>query len=748
MKRALIAVLLLCSFAYGQVPAPTNQPLTIENIFAEGGITGRGPETIKWSPDATKVSFVQRDDSGQHGALWYIDATNGNKAVLVSEQKLQSLAPPASSIKDERQKEWATRYNVAAYQWAPDSKHLLFDSRGQLWIFSLDTGTGVQITAAPDPSSDPKFSPDGKRIAYLRKHDLYVRPTSEGSETRLTSNNDDDNLLNGEVDWVYAEELAVRSNYFWSPDGKQIAFLQMNEKDVPEYPITDWMPQHPKVEQEKYPKAGDPNPTVRIGVINSGGGGVKWIKLGKAEDTDFYIPRFGWIRPGFLWVEVLNRNQDKLDLYFVETSNGRSRRVLSETSDAWVNVNDDFKVLKSGDQFLWSSWRDGYTHIYVYGFNQNDPLGADAKLVRQLTSGVADDGDVKAVDDASGEVYFTGHAADPRQVQVYSVKLEGGPVQRVTSEAGAHSPTFSEDAKYFVDNFSATMTPPRLSFCKVGGTCTPVWESRGIATYDLVEPKQLELKAADGTTTLYGSLLLPPNAAAAHSVPLILDPYGGPSGQSVRDAWGGTTFLFHEIMVRRGFAILIVDNRGMANRGKVFAMASRHKFGEVELADQLAAMDQVLQQFPQLDPNRLGWWGWSYGGYMTLYALTHSDRFTAGVSVAPVTNWLLYDSIYTERYMGLPKDNEAGYKNSSPVNAAKNLHGHILEVHGTSDDNVHVQNTIQMIEAYIEAGKTYDLQLYPNKTHGIAGQTDRSHLFHRIQQHFERYLMPQEAVGH
>ena len=345
-------------------------------------------------------------------------------------------------------------------------------------------------------------------------------------------------------------------------------------------------------------------------------------------------------------------------------------------------------------------------------------------------------------------MYFTANAGDARQTQLYAVKLDGGEMQKITSDAGSHSATFSPNAQYFVDNFSALMTAPRMSFCKVGGTCTPVWESRGIATYNLVAPKELELKAADSTTTLYGSLLLPPNASAAHSVPLILNPYGGPTGQSVRNAWGGTTFLFHEIMLQRGFAILTVDNRGMGNRGEKFAVALKHKFGQVELADQLAAMDQVLQQFPQLDPNRLGWWGWSYGGYMTLYALTHSDRFTAGVSVAPVTNWLLYDSIYTERYMGLPKDNEEGYKLSSPVNAAQNLHGHILEVHGSSDDNVHVQNTVQMIEAYVKAGKEYDLQLYPNKTHGISGATDRTHLFHRIQEHFERYLMPKDAVSH
>jgi dipeptidyl-peptidase-4 len=264
-----------------------------------------------------------------------------------------------------------------------------------------------------------------------------------------------------------------------------------------------------------------------------------------------------------------------------------------------------------------------------------------------------------------------------------------------------------------------------------------------VSAYNLIAPRALELKAADGQTTLYGYLLLPPGAehAATAKVPVILNPYGGPGGQVVRDSWGGATFLFHNILAQRGFAILQVDNRGMANRGRAFATPILHHFGQVELQDQLAALDQVLQQFPALDARRVGWWGWSYGGYMTLYAMTHSDRVKAGVAVAPVADWRDYDSIYTERYMGLPKDNSKGYADSSPVNAAQTLQGRLLEVHGTSDDNVHVQNTMQMVRGLINAGKQFDLQLYPGKTHGISGTADRIHLFHRIQQQFEHYLL-------
>lgn len=744
MMVRLLAVLLLCLplCAQQQPPAAPAQ-LTIESIFAPGGVTGREPENIAWSPDGAKVSFVEHDATGEHAQLWYIDVATGKKAALVGESKLQSLFPPDSKVTTE-QRERARRYSVAEYQWAPDSKHLLFDSRGQLWYYSLDTATAVQLTAAAEGSTNPKFSPDGKRLAYIRKHDIWERPVGEGGERAVTRDGDD-NLLNGEVDWVYEEELGVRSNYFWSPDSRRIVFLQMNEKPVPTYPLVDWMPTHPKVNELKYPKAGDPNPQVRVGVVGTDGGKVRWISLSDASADDFYIPRFGWIGNSTVYALVVNRLHTRMDLYFADAGTGRSRVVLTESDPSGYLDDERFHItwLKSGDRFLWPSWRDGHMQLYLYGFDKNNPLGAEAKLERQLTKGDFDVSGVDAVDESNGTVYFEANAGDPRQDHVFATKLDGTSMQKITQDQGVHRARFAENGQYFVDNFSALMSPPRLSLCKIGGTCHAFWESRAIATYNLIAPRAVELKAADGQTTLYGYLLLPPGAeqAGTASIPVILNPYGGPGGQVVRDTWGGATFLFHNIMARRGFAILQVDNRGMAGRGRAFATPILRHFGKVELEDQLAALDQVLKQFPALDPNRVGWWGWSYGGYMTLYAMTHSDRIRAGVSVAPVTDWRDYDSTYTERYMGLPKENAAGYADSSPVNAANALRGRLLEVHGTSDDNVHVQNTMQMIRALVNAGKQFDLQLYPGKTHGISGAQDRTQLYHRIQWQFEQYLM-------
>ena len=720
---------------YAQSSAPA-KPLTIEAIFAPGGLTGRGPENVEWSPDGSKLTFVQRDDKGEHGELWYVDAATGEKKVLVSAAKLASLAPDYNKVKDEREKERLTRYHVAAYLWAPDSQHLIFDSQGQLWLFDLATGTAVQFTSAPDPSGDPKFSPDGSHVSYVRKHNLYVRPVGgKGGEKQLTRDTDD-NLFNGDIDWVYAEELSVRSNYFWSPDNKQIVFLHMDETKVPTYPIANLIPTHPTVDNEKYPKVGDPNPAVKLGVADADKGKTRWISL--TNDEEAYIPRFGWVREGIIWAQVLNRNQDKMDLYFVDAKSGKSTKVLSESSpDGWINVNDDFRILKSGDRFLWSSWRDGHTHLYLYSFDKQNPLAAEAKLERQLTQGDYEVTGVEGGDEAAGTVFFSSNKDDPRQRHLFSIKLDGSGLQKLTPEEGMYSGKFSDDAKHYERSFMGPTTSMQLSVCAVGGSCFPVWKGRDeISEYGLRAPKFLEFKADDGTT-LYGRLLLPPDAPAGGKIPVIINIYGGPAGQTVLK---DPTNPFDEILARQGFAIFSVDNRGTPGRDRKFQTAIRHEFGAIELKDQLTALDQLFSQYPQLDKDRLAIWGWSNGGSMTLYAMTHSDRFRAGVAVAPVTDQVNYDTIYTERYMGQLKDDAAGYAESDVTKSAANLHGALMLAHGTGDDNVHFQNSMQMIDALIKAGKQFRLMIYPNKTHGIAGTDARTHLFHMIDDHFVREL--------
>jgi dipeptidyl-peptidase-4 len=746
-RSCFLFLLISALTAVTQNTAP--KPLTIANIFAEGGITGRTPEDVHWSPDGAHLTYILRNDAGDRAEMYSVNVVTGKPAVLIPAEKMNLLAPSDLKIKNERERERRTRYKVAHYHWAPDGQDILFDAQGQLWLYSLEKRIGLQIISSGEASLDPKFSPDGGRVAFIRKHNLMIHNLGEKGDLPLTRDTDE-SVLNGEVDWVYQEELDVRSNYFWSPDSKQIVYLQMNETPVPTYPIIDYLPTHPTVEREKYPKAGDPNPVVRLGVVKASGGKTNWITLpiqrlepdamGKRprEAKDFYVPRFGWVKNGIIWAEVLSRLQDQLDLYFIDVSSGHSQLMLSEKSPNWVPVNDDFSVIESGDKFVWSSWRDGHNHVYLYDFDGKQPLSQPARLERQLTHG---DFEVLSVEDMKQDtLYFTANEGDLREKNLYAIKLDGSAMKRVSREPGTHKVLFSGKSDWYVDDFSGAMTPPRLSLCRPNAGCSLLWNSRSIEEYGLVPPKAVTFKAEDGTA-LFGTLLVPPQATAEKKAPLVNNPYGGPGAQSVVDEWGGTSFLFDQVMVREGIAVLHIDNRGMAGRGQKFAAAIRHDFGNLEIKDQLAAVDQALETNPQLDGSRLGWWGWSYGGFMTLMATTHSPRFHASVAVAPVTDWRNYDSIYTERYMGLPQDNGESYKKSSPVNYAGTLHSHLLIAHGTGDDNVHLQNTIQMTQAFIDAGQQYELILYPRKLHSISGATARTHLYTRILEHFKGELL-------
>jgi dipeptidyl-peptidase-4 len=348
------------------------------------------------------------------------------------------------------------------------------------------------------------------------------------------------------------------------------------------------------------------------------------------------------------------------------------------------------------------------------------------------------------VDETAGLVYFTCNKDDPRQRQLYAVKLDGSEFHRVSQEDGTHHPTFAEDGQYYVDQFSDLMTPPRVSTCGTDGNCKTVWRARSVDDYGLTEPAFLEFKADDGTL-LYGELLLPAESTSASKVPLIVNIYGGPAAQLVTDSWiedwQGSSGLFHQLLSRRGFAIFTLDNRGTPGRDRKFMTAVRHQFGAIELKDQLTALDQLFTQYPELDRTRVGIWGWSNGASMTLYAMTHSTVFKAGAAVAPVTDWRNYDSIYTERYNGLPTDkNTTSYTDLDLPKVADKLQGALLLAHGTGDDNVHFQNSIQMVEGLIKAGKQFRFMVYPNKTHSIRGADDRDHLFHQIEDHFEREL--------
>ena len=715
-----------------------DHPWTVAEIFGHpGSLTGEAPQGISWSPDGKRATWI--DESGD---LLEIDPPDPKPNRLIPYAKIATLLNAAIP---ERDRDHRARYDEPDYIWAPDCEHLLFDTNGALWLFNLKNGTGVQIgNSGMMSGDDPKFSPNGQLVSWLRDGNLYVQRPDGSTPPLALTDTSDATVLNGGIDWVYREELDVRSNYFWSPDSREIAYLQMNETSVPQYPLVDWIPIHATVDMQRYPQPGDPNPGVRVGIVGAGGGSTRWIKIPIDSGND-YIPRFGWVNSHILWIETLTRNHQHLDLWFADAHSGDFRRVLQQSDPKYFAETYDLQFV--GDhQFLLLSWRDGHTHIYRYTFNANNPLADLAQLAGQLESGNYEVFSIKAVNESAGTIWYTSNQGDLRQQQVWAVQFDGLSKHQLTQGGGVHEPTFPGHGGSFIDSWSSLLSPPAVALCNAGAPtapgviCTPFWHSKPLPGHRLIEPQFLELTASDKTTKLYGTLLLPPDNDSPHSVPLIVNPYGGPGIGAVRDHWGEKHFLFDQLLAEHGFAVLHVDNRGMAGRGRDFEQVAYHNFGPPQFADQMASVDQVLNRFPQLDPHRLGWWGWSWGGSFTLFALSHSDSFLAGVAGAPVTDWRDYDSIYTERYLGLPSDDAQNYHDDSDVTSAGDLKGHILILHGTGDDNVHIENDTQYIQKLIEAGIPYDYNIYPRKTHSVSGPDDQTELYNKILDHFDRYL--------
>lgn len=751
-SRTTLLLCLSASAVFAQTP---NQPIAPVRTIpdANRNLIGMAPQNPTWSPDGKTLSFVLGEESanlpGKKGDIVQVDAASGKATILATAEQMDKLSSDAVNEKD---RDHRARYGMSSYIWANDSKHVLLDKGGKLWLFDIAKGTGTLVVDTKEGSGDnPQFSPDATNLAYLRNHNIYVHAVNGGKETALT-NTTEDTLLNGEIDWVYLEELEVRSNYSWSPDSKAIAYLQMDEAKVPVYPITDWIPTHATIDSQRYPQPGDPNPAVKVGVVSAKGGKTRFIDVPFSQNND-YIPRFGWLDANTIYIEVLTRDQQHMNLYFADAKTGKTRKVYEDRDAKYLEIPTDLHPLPNG-QFLVESWRDGHTHLYLWSYDAQHPLDGDAKLVRQLTSGDYEVEGVESIDTKTGTVFYTSSEGSPMENNLWAVQLDGTNKRKLTEAHGVYHIEVSPDGQHFAQSFSNAETVPAMSLCGVGATCSTLWKGKDVVKASGVSRSFVTFTAADGMTKLYGHLTMPvasDSAAAptAASVPLIINPYNGPTPTSmIRNGWGGGSEVFNELLAQHGFAVLDVDSRGCGGRGRDFQQAAYRNFGPVQFSDQMAVLDQVLAKYPQFDAKRVGWWGWSWGGSFTLYAMTHTDRIRAGVSVAPVTDWRNYDSIYTERYMGLPgakPGTEDVYAVDSDVNSAAKLKGRVLIAHGTGDDNVHMANTIQFVDKLIDAGIPYDLQLFPRKTHSIAGQESRDELFGRILWQFETYLKPEAS---
>jgi dipeptidyl-peptidase-4 len=643
---------------------------------------------------------------------------------------MSALQTAATKVQEDGAFAWENRrISEQAIQWTPDGKNLIVAESGDVFLIKLDAGGWVQLTATPFAERDPKLSPDGRMLAYRHQHDLYVVQLDSRRITRLTSDGST-TLLNGELDWVYPEELDLGTAYWWSPDSKSIAYLQLDISREMTHPHVDLSGVFARTEPQRYPKAGTPNADIRLGVIAAAGGSTKWMDLGELRDR--LLARVHWMPDSQgLMVWRLNRVQSELNVVAAQAASGAAKVVLEEKDPYWINIKDDFRWLPKREQFIMGSERDGYRHLYVFDRN--------GKVVSQLTKGEWEVTALSHVDESGGRVFFHSTEQSPLERHFYSVSLSGGERKKLTNEKGTHAVNISPNGEYWIDTFSSTTQPSRTTLHDAaGGVIAPlrVPNQQRADEWDILPAEFVEFKGKDGTH-YYGRVIKPKGFQAGQKYPAVVSIYGGPHAQTVRDSYTGVNW--DQVLAHRGFVIWQMDNRGSAGRGHLWEAKVNRRLGKQELADQLEGVKHLVS-LGFVDEKRIGITGWSYGGYMTLVAMLHApDVFRAGISGAPVTDWRHYDTIYTERYMGLPSENTSGYHDSSPVNFAKNLKGKLMLVHNFGDDNVLYQNNMQMQVALQNAGRQYELLVYPQKAHGVTGALGR-HMREAMTGFFERTL--------
>jgi len=711
-----------------QSVASSAKALTVERIYSQPSLSGRLTRGLLWTPDGRQLSYFLTRGLGKEAKteLWITDTATGKRSVLVASDKLESILPAETANLTE-----ATglgRRPLSQYQWAPDGTGILFPGPTALAWLDLKSQAARLLVSGQATISDPQISPDGKFVSFVRDHNLWLVAVADGKERAITQDGSEE-VRKGELDWVYPEELESKTAYWWSPDSTAIAFLEMDERKVSQYPLVDFSSPSGEAEMERYPVAGGANPIVRVLVAWLRGGEPQAMNIG--SETDIYVPRVKWQNDSkHLAIQRLNRAQTNLDLVISDAASGESRTILAEKDQYWINISDDLYFLKDGKRFLWSSERSGYRHLYLYDLS--------GKELVQLTKGAWEITRLDAVDESKGFLYFTGTEKSPLERHLYRVGLDGSGFTRITKEEGTHAAVLSPTAAAFYDTFSNVLRPPRQDLYGADGSFIAALEENKVAelsSYHLSPTDFLSVKSHDGIL-LNASMIKPPEFNPQKKYPVLVYTYGGPHVQVVRNAWGGANFLWHQLMAQKGYIIFSLDNRGSSGRGHLFEEPIHYRLGAQELSDQRDGA-QYLRSLPYVDANRIGIWGWSYGGHMTLHALFEDpEDFKAGFAGGPVTDWRYYDTIYTERYLGLPQKNEESYQESSPLKNAAQLKGKLLIAHGTADDNVHFANTLAMINDLIEAGKYVELLVFPGRGHGVSDPPARRVLMQRVTQFF------------
>ncbi|MBT1064730.1 S9 family peptidase [Bowmanella sp. Y26] len=734
MKR--LATLLGLAFASTSLSLSADS-LSIERIFSSPSLDGDAPIKLRVSPDGSRVTFLKgKETDYERYDLWEYHIESGKTRMLFDSDKLHS-GPEQLSDEEKARRERLRLHGsgIVDYQWSDDGKALLFPLAGDVFYYRLGDTQAKRLLQTPEFETDIRFSPKANYISFVREQNLYVLNIKSGEESAITTDGKGP-IKYAMAEFVAQEEMGRMTGYWWSPDESQIAYTRIDESPVEEITRSEIYADSIKMITQRYPSTGTPNVKVALAVSSLSDKQPHWVDLGK--DDDIYLARVKWQRDSrHLTYQWQSRDQQRLELRRVNTDNWQQKLLLEETASTWVNLQDDLTFLRHSPQFIWSSERDGFKHLYLY---KND-----GSLLRQLTQGKWVVDDIAAVDETNALVYFTGRKDTPLEKHLYKVSLNGGEITKVSQRSGFHGISFDRKAQVYIDRFSTINTPPQVSLHKADGNRLAWLEENALdASHPLNPYQQQWVKPSFGSFTteqgveLYYRLYTPQNVKGKR--PAIVYLYGGPHAQVVTNSWAGSRGLMFQYWVSQGYVVFSLDNRGSNYRGKAFEDAIYRNMGDVEVQDQIEGV-KFLRQLPYVDAQRIGVHGHSYGGYMTLMSMFKAgDYFQAGVSGAPVTDWLLYDTHYTERYMAHPAENAEGYEKSSVFPYAEDLTGDLLIYHGMADDNVLFTHSTRLYKTLQDLAIPFEVMDYPGKKHGIRGKQTQIHLNRTITNFFDRHL--------
>lgn len=702
------------------------QKITIDEIYG-GAFRGKSLDELQALKNTNQYTVLNTDRASRSMQIDLYDYATLNKVATLINTKDHKELPPIDSYtfsSDEKQiliacnSESIFRHSFVAdyylYDIASKKLQKLFDFKIQ----------------------EPVFSPEGTKIAYAKENNLYVYTIANGKTTQLTTDGKKNSIINGITDWVYEEEFAFVRAFDWNKTGDKIAYIRFDESQVPEFTMDMYNTGlYPSQETFKYPKAGEKNAVVSLHIVAVATNTTQKINLGNYND--FYIPRIKWTTdPVLLSVQVLNRHQNNLDLIFVDGNTGSAKVILTEKDKAYVDVTDNLTFLKD-NSFIWTSEKDGFNHIYHY-----DKSG---KLKNQITKGNWEVTEYYGLDEKSGTIFYQSVENGSINRDIYSIRLTGKDKKRLSVQAGTHAATFSPNFDFYINTFSSALQPPTytLNAASTGKEVKAIVGNEDLFAkfkkYNLPEKEFFVLKTAKGHE-LNAWIIKPKDFDATKKYPVLMTQYSGPGSQQVANKWYDSNDYWYMLLSQKNYIVICVDGRGTGFKGADFKKVTYKELGKLEVEDQIDAA-KVIGKYNYVDASRIGIWGWSFGGFMASNCiLKGNDIFKTAIAVAPVTSWRFYDSVYTERFMQTPQENASGYDENSPINHVSKLKGNFLLIHGTADDNVHVQNSMTMIEALVQANKQFDWAIYPDKNHGIYGGKTRIQLFTKMTNYLEEKL--------